>query len=280
VTFSIMPSTSLAATPVTHFALRPLDNVGVQYGLGALKAGAISMDQFLDLNEKVGGYDVDGNYRTARTVADTIALRAAYRSGRLTNAGGGLRDIPIIDYRAYADDDPTGGNNIHLRYHSFSMRERLKKANGDADNQVMLQEDLRYGLYSSTSPLLQFALDKMDEWIANIKMAKAALGIDTLAAASDGTASDAADAQTRSTAWPSEVALRFAFTTSWYAPSPAIFSKDATRARRLRLSSSRNRPANRRWNARSCIHRRPHRAKSPARTWRAMSSSANCARSE
>jgi hypothetical protein len=183
--------------PVTGFALRPLDNVGVQYGLAALKAGSISMDQFLDLNEKVGGYDVDGNYRSARTVADTIALRAAYRSGRLTNAGGGLRDVPIIDYRAYADDDPTGGNNIHLRYHSFSMRERLKKANGDADNQVMLQEDLRYGLYSSTSPLLQFALDKMDEWIANIKMEKAALGIDTLADASDATVSDPQDATSK-----------------------------------------------------------------------------------
>ena len=49
------------------------------------------------------------------------------------------------------------------------MRERLKKANGDADNQIMVVEDMRYGLYSSTSPLLQFALTKMDQWIANIQ---------------------------------------------------------------------------------------------------------------
>ncbi|HEY3178530.1 MAG TPA: DUF6351 family protein [Casimicrobiaceae bacterium] len=153
--------------PVTHFALRPLDNVGIQYGLAALKRGTITVDQFLDLNEKVGGYDFDGNFRVARTVGDTPAIRAAYRSGRLTNGGGGLRDVPIIDYRAYADDDLSG--NIHLRYHSFSMRERLKKANGDADNQVMLVEDSRYGLYSSSSPLLQFALRKMDQWIANIQ---------------------------------------------------------------------------------------------------------------
>ncbi len=153
--------------PVTHFALRPLDNVGIQYGLHAVQSGAISVDQFLDLNEKVGGYDVDGNFRTARSVGDLPAIRAAYRSGRLTNAGGGLRDVPIIDYRGYADDDPAG--NIHLRYHSFSMRERLKKANGDPDNQVMVVEDSRYGLYSSASPLLQFALAKMDEWVANIR---------------------------------------------------------------------------------------------------------------
>ena len=153
--------------PLTHFALRPLDNVGIQYGLAALQRGTISMDQFLDLNEKIGGYDFDGNFKTSRTLADIAAVRAAYRSGRLTNGGGGLRDIPIIDYRAYADDDPVG--NIHLRYHSFSMRERLKKANGDADNQVMLVEDIRYGLYSSASPLLQFALKKMDQWIANVR---------------------------------------------------------------------------------------------------------------
>ena len=31
------------------------------------------------------------------------------------------------------------------------MHERLKKANGDASNQVMLEEDQRYGLYSTTT---------------------------------------------------------------------------------------------------------------------------------
>ena len=154
--------------PATGFALRPLDNVGIQYGLAALQRGTITMDQFLDLNEKVGGYDFDGNFKSTRTVGDIPAIRAAYRSGRLTYGGGGLRDVPIIDYRGYADNDPNG--NIHLRYHSFSMRERLAKANGDADNQVMLVEDMQfYGLYSSQSPLLQFAIRKMDQWIASIK---------------------------------------------------------------------------------------------------------------
>jgi uncharacterized tannase-like protein DUF6351 len=37
------------------FARRPLDNVGVQYGLRALNAGTISKTQFLDLNEQIGG---------------------------------------------------------------------------------------------------------------------------------------------------------------------------------------------------------------------------------
>lgn len=153
--------------PATGFARRPIDNVGVQYGLGALNAGNITIDQFLDINEKVGGYDVDAHFVPQRTQADTLATRAAYQTGRLTNGGGGLKDVPIIDYRAYADDQPNG--DIHQRYHSFSMRERLIKANGDADNQVMLHEDFRYGYYSSASPLLLRALAEMDKWIAAIQ---------------------------------------------------------------------------------------------------------------
>jgi hypothetical protein len=158
---------SLGRDPATGFAYRPLDNVGVQYGLAALNAGTITVDQFLDLNAGVGGYGVDANFQASRTVARTEAVRAAYRSGRLTNGGGGLRDLPIIDYRAYADDRASG--DIHLRFHSFAMRDRLIQANGDADNQVMLVEDFRYGYYSSDSPLLMHALDEMDKWIAAIQ---------------------------------------------------------------------------------------------------------------
>lgn len=152
---------------VTGFARRPLDNVGVQYGLAALNSSAITVDQFLDINASVGGYDVDGKFMPLRTQADLLATKASYQTGRLTNGGGGLRDLPIIDYRAYADDQPIG--DIHLRYHSFSMRERLIKANGDADNQVMLHEDFRFGYYSSASPLLLRALSEIDKWIAAIQ---------------------------------------------------------------------------------------------------------------
>ena len=152
--------------PATGFARRPIDNVGVQYGLAALNAGSISVDQFLAINEAVGGYDSDARFVASRTVADLEATRQAYQTGRLTSGGGGLKDIPIIDYRAYSDDNPIG--DIHLRYHSFSMRERLRKANGDADNQVMLVEDFRFGYYSSASPMLLDALKQMDQWLANI----------------------------------------------------------------------------------------------------------------
>jgi hypothetical protein len=156
--------------PATGFARRPLDNVGVQYGLQALNAGAISVDQFLALNEGIGGFDQDANIVAKRSVADPDALRAAYRSGRLTNGGLGLGEVPIIDYRAYNDDAVAG--DIHVRYHSFSMRGRIKEANGHAKNHVMLVEDSRYGLYSTASPLLRFAIAKMDEWIGNVEADK------------------------------------------------------------------------------------------------------------
>ena len=152
--------------PVTGFARRPIDNVGVQYGLRALNEGVITVDQFLDINAAAGGYDLDGKFSLARTVGDAQAMRASYQTGRLTSGGGGLKDIPIVDYRAYSDDNPVG--DIHLRYHSFSMRERLIKANGNADNQVMLVEDFRYGYYSSDSPLLMSALSDLDKWLAGM----------------------------------------------------------------------------------------------------------------
>ena len=152
--------------PVTGFARRPIDNVGVQYGLQALAAGVITTDQFLQINAGVGGFDQDAKFTASRVAGDGHAMRQAYQTGRLTSGGGGLGDVPIIDYRAYSDDNPVG--DIHLRYHSFSMRDRLIKANGNADNQVMLVEDFRYGYYSSGSPMLLGALRDMDQWLANI----------------------------------------------------------------------------------------------------------------
>ena len=152
--------------PETGFVRRPLDNTGVQYGLVALNDGVISPEQFLDLNRRIGGFDQDGNFSPERSVADSEAVRSAYETGRLANGGAGLAQTPIIDYRAYADDRE--GGDVHVRYHSFSMRERLRRANGRTDNHVMLVEDDRYGLYSSRSPVLQGALAQMDQWLANL----------------------------------------------------------------------------------------------------------------
>jgi hypothetical protein len=152
--------------PKTGFARRPLDNVGIQYGLEALNAGAITKAQFLDLNEKIGGFDIDGNVVPQRMVADLDAARAAYRTGRIGSGGGGLAATPIIDYRTYYDDQP--GGDVHLRFHSFSTRARLEKANGYSDNMIMLLQDKRYGDFDTTSPVLLQALAQMDQWLTNL----------------------------------------------------------------------------------------------------------------
>ena len=65
--------------PETGFARKPQDNVGLQYGLAALNSGAISVDEFLELNEKMGGNDIDGNFIAAafdgRPHRDSRSLR-------------------------------------------------------------------------------------------------------------------------------------------------------------------------------------------------------------
>jgi hypothetical protein len=157
----------LGVSPETGLARRPLDNVGVQYGLGALNAGVISVAQFLDLNEKIGGFDGDGDFTTSRTQADMQAVHIAHRTGRVTHGGGGLASIPIIDYRSYSDNG-TGGNG-HLRYFSFALRERLKNANGHALNHVMLTEErgprANPMLYNIASPMLESAFNLLDRWL-------------------------------------------------------------------------------------------------------------------
>ena len=149
--------------PETGFARRPIDNTGVQYGLAALNDGAITAAQFLDLNEKIGGYDTDGNIVSTRSLADPLALRGAYQNGLITNAGGGLARLPIVDVRPYRDKLPDGDN--HLKYHSFSLRERLQEANGTFGNDVMLL----HGGTGSDTPVDDYALAKMDEWLTNLQ---------------------------------------------------------------------------------------------------------------
>ena len=102
--------------PKTGFARRPLDNVGVQYGLKALNAKKITVDQFLAVNQGAGGYDIDGKHQTAREVADPVALQAAYDDGRVSTGAGDQRKVPIIDVNIYTDpagalvlEHPLGG---------------------------------------------------------------------------------------------------------------------------------------------------------------------------
>src|SRR5262249_2260561 len=115
-------------------ARRTWDNVGVQYGLRALRQSQLTPAQFLDLNARIGGWRPAGKMRpercpyvplgcndkrrwdpwsarnttgkrdsraarrapAPRTEADPKAVRAAYASGQVFTGNIG---IPIIDLR-------------------------------------------------------------------------------------------------------------------------------------------------------------------------------------
>jgi hypothetical protein len=165
--------------PSTNEARIPFDNVGVQYGLKALNDGKITVDQFLDLNEKIGGLDSDGKVVPKRMVADPLALQRAYASGRVVNPDGGLSSIPIVDIRSYVDGDPVkvGDANVdvHDGYHSMVMRARLLKANGNADNHVIMTAAslgrVQFDTRTYGSPLTRVSGDglaALDAWLTAI----------------------------------------------------------------------------------------------------------------
>ncbi|NED99078.1 DUF6351 family protein [Phytoactinopolyspora halotolerans] len=108
------------------------DNVGVQYGLQPLNDGVISVDQFLEMNEAIGGFDVDGVPTQERSAADPAALERAYATGRVNEFSGGLEFTPIIEVRPYRDLQ----GDFHDRYRSWMMRERMLTAQGNAHTHI------------------------------------------------------------------------------------------------------------------------------------------------
>jgi hypothetical protein len=153
--------------PKTGFARRPQDNVGIQYGLAGLNSGAITVDEFLDLNERIGGNDIDGGFAAERTVGDPVALKALYASGLMSSGGGGLANVPILNSRAYTDSI----GDIHDRHRDFTIRARLEKANGRADNHVIWvgpprdRARAQAAEQSGRVDLAALSLDTMTTWL-------------------------------------------------------------------------------------------------------------------
>ncbi len=156
--------TTAGIAPGSTRALQTGDNVGIQYGLKALLAGAITPEEFVTLNEKIGGFDADSNRRAARSTADRPALNIAYQAG-IVASGANLGKLPIIDSRGYDEQ------GIHYIWRSFSERARIDAANGgEHGNQVMW----RYGTGLLPATPEQVAavtlqsLVTMDTWLSNL----------------------------------------------------------------------------------------------------------------
>ena len=139
--------------PKTGWARRPTDNVGLQYGLAALNRGDITVDEFLEVNEKVGGTDIDGKIVPQRTEGDPIALKGMYESGLKASYNAALGNVPILMSRAYTDHR----GDIHDRQRDFVVRARLERANGRSDNSVIW-------IASNTAPI-SASLDTMNQWL-------------------------------------------------------------------------------------------------------------------
>ena len=150
---------NIYGTDKQGYAPVSVDNVGVQYGLGALARGQIDADEFLRLNACVGGWKDqpdfvnwdtkadpfdsrnmrrgascrDPNGAVApRRAADMSAIRSAYTSGHVFT--GQRLDIPMIDLRPYLEPVL----DMHNSRQSFAVRARLLESNAAAANKQVI----------------------------------------------------------------------------------------------------------------------------------------------
>lgn len=154
----------LGRDPRTGFVRSIIDNVGVQYGLTALRNGTLTAAQFTELNAGIGGFDPAGRVVAARTEADPTALAAAYRDDVINTGAQGLRTTPIIDQRSYLDRLGTL-YDIHTTDWSYVMRARLLKANGTAGNQVIIENQYTPDQLGQAD---DHELTAMDNWLTTI----------------------------------------------------------------------------------------------------------------
>ena len=180
------------------YARNTYDNVGVQYGLKALKDGNITPAEFLNVNARVGswkeakdmvqeafpfpappppmppqrpGFDpwsaaqhaAQHRRRTSRrrrgATGDVAAMNAAYNKGLYFD---GDIDIPLIDWRHYLEEEL----DMHNSHQSFASRQRMLDRDGNASNQVIWFTDARPSRQVDPTPE---ALEVIDEWMANIR---------------------------------------------------------------------------------------------------------------
>jgi hypothetical protein len=150
------------------FAGVPIDNVGVEYGLHALRRAEITPAQFVDLNQKIGAVSlVNAEHTAERMTADERTLARAYRSGMINEANN-LDRTAIIDCRG---PDPGA---FHDAYRAFAMRARLDREHGDHDNQLIWEGPV---LIVGDSQCEVNSFLAMDEWLTAVENDKAKGGV-------------------------------------------------------------------------------------------------------
>jgi hypothetical protein len=141
------------------FVRPPIDNVGVQYGLGTLLKGEITPADFVDLNVKIGGLNIDTNPVPQRDNGATPSLARAYRSGMI-NETNNLNRTAIIDCRG-----PNPGL-FHDAYRAFAVRARLHREHGTHANQLIWEGP--YVIYGDRDCELNSFI-AMDHWLTAVE---------------------------------------------------------------------------------------------------------------
>ncbi len=175
------------------YARSTWDNVGVQYGLLALRDGDLTPEEFLDLNAFVGGWQdqadmvqegcpfieqlcedpaqfdpwssrnmllsPDGVTPAPRTEADPGAIEAVLSSGLYYR---GELTIPTIDWRNYREPEL----DMHNTVQSFVTRQRIREAGYPEGNMVIWFTDIVPFEYRHDQTMLAFEV--IDEWMANL----------------------------------------------------------------------------------------------------------------
>ena len=159
--------------PGTPFSNDARDNVGLQYGLNALKSGAITAEEFVTLNELVGGLDRDSNLIDTRTTADQAALDIAYRAGIVLDARNYAK-AAVVDMRGWDDSAlikppfaTAPSFPIHYVWRSYQLRDKLTRDVGDFGNHAMWRTGTS-GLIAPVNIQLD-AFRTMDLWLTSVK---------------------------------------------------------------------------------------------------------------
>jgi hypothetical protein len=134
-------------------------NDGIEYGLKALRAGRITPAQFVDLNAKIGGVDIDFKPVPGRLKGDVASIEAAYLSGGV-NSTNNMDQVAIINS---AGPDPGAA---HDTVHAWWTRWRLDREQGHHDNHVMWTGPV--ALIGDPHYLVQ-SLHAMNRWLAAVE---------------------------------------------------------------------------------------------------------------